>query len=151
MSTDMLPIERFIGKIQFPSVADGCWLWTGSKLPAGYGKFSVSGDPNIYAHRWAYEQMVGPLCPGIVIDHLCRTPACVNPDHLEPVTPQVNTLRGNGLAAQYARRDACINGHPFSGYNLTDWGKGKRRVCRTCRNSAQRNYRARKQVTDESR
>jgi hypothetical protein len=51
------------------------------------------------AHRFAYEQLHGPVPAGLQLDHLCRNRACVNPDHLEAVTQLVNIRR----AADYAR------------------------------------------------
>jgi len=74
--------------------AGDCWVWTGSKDRAGYGRTWRSTAP-FPAHRVAYELLVGPIPAGLVIDHLCRNPACVNPDHLEPVTHRVNILRGH--------------------------------------------------------
>ncbi len=69
---------------------DGCWVWTGYLSP--YGKFGVSGRRPV-AHRWSYEYHVGPIPDGLTIDHLCRNPSCVRPDHLEPVTLQENMRR----------------------------------------------------------
>lgn len=59
-----------------------CWIWTGAHVPKGYGQFAVNRRP-VYAHRFAYELHHGAIPDGMQIDHLCRTPACVNPDHLE--------------------------------------------------------------------
>lgn len=70
-----------------------CWIWTGSKHSAGYGSTSVNAK-RVYAHRYAYEVLVGPIPEGLVIDHLCRNRLCVRPDHLEPVTLAENTRRG---------------------------------------------------------
>lgn len=70
-----------------------CWIWTGARNHAGYGHMGVDGR-NQGAHRVSYELNVGPIPDGLHIDHLCCTPACVNPLHLEPVTNQENTLRG---------------------------------------------------------
>ena len=72
----------------------GCWEWQGSMVENGYGVVSVNGA-NIKAHRRYYEVLVGPIPPGLDLDHLCRNRACVNPDHLEPVTRSVNLIRGN--------------------------------------------------------
>lgn len=73
---------------------DGCWHWTGTVAASGYGLTRVASQTNpIGAHRLLYELLVGAIPPGMQIDHLCRVPNCVNPDHLEPVTPQVNAQR----------------------------------------------------------
>jgi hypothetical protein len=71
-----------------------CWLWQAGKC-AGYGRFFVPGSRPVPAHRWAYEALVGPIPDGLVIDHLCRNPACVNPAHMEPVTIVENVRRGS--------------------------------------------------------
>lgn len=72
---------------------DGCWLWTSTVVWNGYGQFRIN-NRRVYAHRFAYEQVVGPVPDGL--DHLCRNRRCVNPAHLEPVTRQENLRRGAG-------------------------------------------------------
>lgn len=71
---------------------NGCWTWTGPLATGGYGRFSSMGVVTI-AHRYVYEQVVGPIPDGLQLDHLCRNPGCVNPDHLEPVTAAENLRR----------------------------------------------------------
>jgi hypothetical protein len=110
------------------------WLWLAALTPAGYGLFWLDGKYRC-AHRVAYELDVGPIAEGLELDHLCRTPACVKPDHLEPVTPQVNQLRGIGLGGTNARKTHCPAGHPYDEANTylfrTPRG-GLGRQCRTC-------------------
>lgn len=90
-----------------PAGADECWPWTGLLSEAGYGILSVEGK-NTGAHRVAYELGVGPIPPGLHIDHKCHTRdlscpgghaclhrRCCNPVHLEPVTPLENVRRGS--------------------------------------------------------
>lgn len=72
----------------------GCWMWTASLKRTGYGQIRVYGHYT-RAHRAAYELYVGPIPEGMHIDHLCRTKACVNPAHLEPVSQAENTRRGD--------------------------------------------------------
>lgn len=75
---------------------DGCWTKEGWNSGNGYGKISVNGTAQM-AHRAMYEALVGPIPEGLVLDHLCRNRACCNPDHLEPVTIQINTHRGDAV------------------------------------------------------
>lgn len=118
-----------------------CWLWGGLILNNGYGQFYVDSR-QVLAHRYAYEDRVGPIPEGLVIDHLCRTPSCVRPDHLEAVTQQENVLRGRGLTARFARATHCVNGHEFTAENTLQRKGG--RACRTCKNRRQREYTERK-------
>jgi len=67
----------------YVSQDDDCWLWTGSVQSAGYGSWSGQGR---LAHRIAYEEMIGPVPLGLVLDHSCHVRLCVNPYHLNPVT-----------------------------------------------------------------
>lgn len=109
----------------------GCWLWRASLNNWGYGKFRWNNRDGV-AHRVAYEVLVGPIPTGRQIDHLCRTPKCVRPDHLEPVTVRENVLRGVGLSAANARKTHCPQGHPYDLLNTGPGHKGQQRVCRKC-------------------
>lgn len=128
----MLDRDEFMRRVQ---VTESCWLWTGAKAK-GYGRFTV-GRRTIQAHRWAYELFVGPIPDGLVIDHLCRVPACCNPAHLEPVTRRVNNVRGVGWAGQHYRKTECAKGHPLAGGNLYVHPTNGRRACRRCVADAQ--------------
>ena len=135
------PVEdRFWEKVEPTGF---CWLWTATTCQAGYGRFWLDGRLE-GAHRVAYELMVGPIPDGLHIDHLCRIPACVNPDHLEPVEPAENTRRGYvGLIPGKIRGDQqrakthCPHGHPFAGDNLYVSPRGHR-TCKTCRRAIDR-------------
>lgn len=116
-----------------------CWLWTGFIAPTGYGQLAGHGT-TLRAHRVAYEQVVGPIPEGLVLDHICRVRHCVNPDHLRAVTNRENTLAGIGPSALNARKMECKHGHdltdPASSY--VD-GRGWR-VCRVCQSKKTRAY-----------
>lgn len=120
-------MDRFWAKV----VPTGfCWEWTGGKNGQGYGSFSAHRT-TFRAHRMSYEALVGPIPEGLVIDHLCRNPSCVNPDHLEPVTVRVNTLRGHSprIAAELFSKEFCVRGHAMPALV-----PGRRqRVCLPCR------------------
>jgi hypothetical protein len=67
-----------------------CWLWTGTHNQGGYGIFLLPGEVPVRAHRYAYEQVKGPIPAGLILLHSCDNPPCVNPDHLTPGTRKDN-------------------------------------------------------------
>jgi hypothetical protein len=71
-----------------------CWVWQRALMRNGYGQKWHEGRLHA-AHRVYYEQIVGPIPEGMQLDHVCRTRACVNPEHLEPVTHLENVRRGD--------------------------------------------------------
>lgn len=117
----------------------GCWLWTANHA-INYGQFSLEHRRKVYAHRLAYEDLRGPIARGLVIDHLCRIPPCVNPWHLEPVTERTNILRGNGGPAQIARSLHCRAGHLYTPTNTYTHRQksGVYRGCKTCYEARQK-------------
>jgi hypothetical protein len=76
-----------------------CWLWKGSVNRSGYGRITINRTP-AYAHRVAYELAVGPIPPGMQIDHLCWTTGCVRPEHLRVLSPFENNSRRKPRVAQ---------------------------------------------------
>jgi hypothetical protein len=106
-----------------------CWDWLAYTNYRGYGEVAYNGK-KVNAYKLMYELFVQIVPEGLVLDHLCRRRICVNPDHLEPVTQEVNMSRGAN-----ATKTHCKNGHEFAGHNLMVRTKknGKtRRQCRTC-------------------
>ena len=125
---------RLLSKIKY---SQDCWEWTGYKLPGGYGQVFIGGNRKRMrlAHRVSYIVFRGPIPEGFEIDHLCLNKSCVNPDHLEAVTSQVNSLRGNTVARRQSSKTHCIRGHEFSLFNTRFTKKGNRQchACVACR------------------
>lgn len=123
------PIDRVMAKVVVKAPS-GCWEFTGARQSRGHGLVRVGsrsdGSERLEkAHRVAYEALVGPVPDGLVLDHLCCNPPCVNPAHLEPVTLAENTRRG------MAQRESCRNGHLYSEVGWHEWQDG-RRMCAVC-------------------
>lgn len=113
-----------------------CWVWTRYSNQGGYGRVSLNNERHV-AHRAFYQLMVGPIPKGLELDHLCRVRNCCNPEHLEPVTPRENCMRGESLASINAKKTTCGKcGGPYS-------FKGKHRVCYPCRVKSNEQYRLR--------
>ena len=142
MNIEQLPV-RIASKIAIES-DNGCWLWTASSWQ-GYGQVSWQGRP-VKAHRLIYKLLVGPVPEGMTLDHLCRKRACVNPAHLEPVSHQVNLLRGEGFPSVNARKTHCIHGHEFTVENTGRNSLG--RYCRSCHNASSRRWYASRRILD---
>jgi hypothetical protein len=121
---------------------DGCWIWQLHVDPAGYGRVTLPGRPGYLAHRASYEAFVGQIPTGLVLDHVkargCRSTACVNPAHLEPVTNAENLLRGETFQGINARKTHCVNGHEFTPENTYVVPDKGWRQCRTCGRLRQR-------------
>lgn len=109
-----------------------CWIWTGAVNTDGYGVAEIGsiasgGRVSVAPHRVVYRWLTGPVPTGLELDHLCREPRCVNPQHLEPVTTRVNILRSTGPAAKNAAMPTCRK----CGSEFTVGSAGKR-YCRAC-------------------
>lgn len=87
-----------------PQDRERCWLWPGYLNPSGYPcsiglplDYAVRcGKLKVLPQRALYMLLSGPIPDGLELDHLCFTPACVNPWHLEPVTRSENLRRRRG-------------------------------------------------------
>ncbi len=133
--------DRFWDKV---NKTDTCWLWTGWRDSNGYGKVTIDyrrGGAHTFSWAWANGRFPAS---GLHLDHLCRVPSCVRPDHLEEVTPSENARRvPNSVRVEAARkgvpkrkpRTHCKQGHQLLAINTRlTWADGKTsRQCRTCK------------------
>lgn len=122
---------------------DTCWWWAGPSYGDGHARIYlgwVNGKTKFTpAYRAVYEALVGPIPPKLELDHLCENPACINPEHLEPVTHQENIRR------HFLRRTHCKHGHKFTPENIIWANKkgnasmvnptGRTRYCKSCKAS----------------
>lgn len=158
--------ERFWSKVD-KGGDGGCWRWTGNLSDGGYGRFwtKAPGEKvkSHQAHRWAYEQLVGPIPDGMTLDHLCHERQacsggdgcphrrCVNPQHLAIAPMGENVNRGNPNWRQRLSRTHCPKGHPFDEKNTYHAPDGSRH-CRACGAANARRYKAarRRRTPDRS-
>ena len=121
----------------------GCWLSTYKLTHNGYAQASLQGR-TVRVHRVAMAIKIAvsidtldSFCDDsgyqLTVDHLCRTPLCFRPDHLELVPIRINVLRGETITAANSVRTACPRGHRLIGVNLVPSGIASgRRQCLTC-------------------
>lgn len=133
--------DRFWDKVNI--LDNGCWEWIGSRHKQGYGLFWYRGRTQ-RAHRFAYEYSRHTVIPdGLVTHHLCKNTWCVNPHHIEIVTPKVNAKRsdvGLYMIERQAQRTHCANGHPFTMGNTYIYPNGKHIHCRICQREAKERF-----------
>lgn len=93
------PVRYLPGHSNSPNIryeidpSTGCWIWRGRLTTNGYGHITLHGR-QVTAHVMMYTQKYGPIPPGKELDHVvCQNRACVNPDHLEPVSHAINMQR----------------------------------------------------------
>ena len=110
---------------------NGCWIWLGRLDRHGYGRYRLKKNKSTGAHRAVYQRLHGAIPPGLDLDHLCRVTACVNPDHLEPVTRAENLRRGLRIQSAITRAK-CREGHSLLN-DAVYYRVGNHKACKTCK------------------
>lgn len=110
------PICIFDSKVR---KTNGCWLWNGYIMNAGYGAMTTH-EGSYLAHRWAYEYFVGKIPQKMTIDHLCKNKLCVKPEHLEVVTRTENIQRAGlrGVAKKESEKTRCPKNHSYEKHGV---------------------------------
>lgn len=103
-------LQKFLAKVYIDNETK-CMIWTGSKTIGGYGVVGFRGKRHV-AHKAFWLFLNKTIPDGYDLDHLCRNRACINPEHLEPVTRSTNLRRG------FESR-GCKNGHEVNDENFT--------------------------------
>lgn len=175
MSDEETVRRRLVRSLTWPLSINRCWIWTGTIDSAGYARYTKVGSHAQRGHsvpalasRAMWEIFNADKIPdGMFLDHLCHTNdpscsgglcshrSCVNPFHLEVVTPRENSLRAKNIMTENRGKTYCVNGHLLSGENL-HWrlrGNRKWRECITCRREKDRKrqklYRQQRKLTHE--
>ena len=76
----------------------GCIIWTGGAQSNGYSQAMAEGRMWL-GHTLVWTALVGPVTPGMELDHRCGVRRCVNHRHLREVTHQENSQARTGLPA----------------------------------------------------
>ena len=127
-------VSNFLSKIE---LFGECWIWSGYVSKGGYGQFSV-GRKTVLAHRFSHFAFIGDVADDLQVDHVCRNPSCVNPDHLQAITRIQNRRRGKDIIGGEVRTH-CRHGHMLSAENVYEW-RGKK-ACKVCRRNSVRKFR----------
>ena len=131
--TEMELLQYLMSQVYIANT--GCWMWQGP-LSNGYARFKHR-QVTYPVHRYLWEYVNGLVPENLELDHLCRVPACVNPEHLEAVTHRENLMRGVRGNSFNTSKTHCPSGHEYTEENTyIPPGKAERQ-CKQCRKELQ--------------
>jgi hypothetical protein len=124
--------DRFWAKVDRSGPHDDCWMWMAC-IVGGYGQFAVAHGKRVRPHRFAWESAHGPIPTGMIIDHLCRNRACVNPLHMRLCTHAENLTAPGAMTSnrRWIDYSHCRHGHLLTAENTFRTRRGFRQ-CRAC-------------------
>ena len=144
-------VFRLFARVTRPELDSSCWIWTGSTTNDGYGSVHYRTDRrqgSIRAHRavWLLSGRVIPS--GMELHHRCSVRSCVNPSHIDVVTPRQNVMQAaSSIPVANARKTVCKRGHKFEWRKVRHHGALRyARKCRVCQNKHNAAYRLRKKL-----
>lgn len=155
------PLADRIMDLSIPEPNSGCWIWLGNKnKKSGYSKITLPGHKHMSGHRASYIAFKGEIPEGMQIDHICYNPACVNPDHLQVVTPEQNAAGNRRLGlpkahvtlrAKWDKITHCRRGHEYKEEETyMREGKWKSRRCKICIKLNMREFRIRQRSSADA-
>ena len=104
LKPDLQTLKRFYDRVEIVTSKKKCWLWTGRPDANGYGQIRVKIKGQwvtLWVHRFSYAIFKGTIPAGYQIDHRCRNPACVRPNHLFKITP----IHHSSISGSYKNDD----------------------------------------------
>lgn len=88
--TSGTPMQRILARV-WVDPATNCWYCTGTKQKrSGHPMIKINAR-NHTVVRVVYEQVRGPIPGRNQLHHLCRHSACINPWHVQALTPLEHT------------------------------------------------------------
>lgn len=127
---------------------NGCWLWQGPLDRDGYGTFYLRRR-NRRANRVGWFSANGPIPDGMVVNHTCRSRSCVNPQHLNLITPTDNSLRDSAsLGYVNSQKTTCPRNHTYDGVYVNRKTGKRQRTCSICDREKARRLKAKWRAED---